>query len=198
MSFFDFLPKIFYNTLREELPQRNTIEDYLDYILPKVKRFSEELHEIEFYVEKQWTEVDDDELKTEKMVHIFKPELEPGEIKVKDEDQGSPYLLSNDGKIEKGNWSYIRSGGFIIKVSQRYQLYDLAFLSDDFFVLKEKRSKDAGSKYLFLVNEKLADKHDWWELMELLFDIYRYNLAYLIMWLGAIGIIVAVGLASLR
>jgi hypothetical protein len=198
MFFFDLIARIIYNTLRTDLPHRNTIEEYLEYILPKVKRFSEDLHEIEFYIEKQWAEVDDDVLITEKLVHIFKPEQEPGEIKVKDEDQGSPYLLSKDGDIVKGKWSYIRSGGFIIKVLQQYELYDLAFLGDDFFVLKKKRSDGAGSKYLFLVNEKLADNHDWRELMELLFDIYRYNLAYLLMWLGTIGIIGAVGLASLR
>jgi hypothetical protein len=193
-----------YLAVRTNLPELPNMTAYLDHILPKVRRYSEGIHETEFYVDMPWVDVVPEEQRLEKVVHIFKPDQTPGEITAKDEDQGSAYMLVTEGNIIKGKWSFLNAGSLIIKVNQRYELYDLSFLNDDFLVLKKNKDENnlldptPPNKYLFLVKEKLAVRHTWRELMELLFDVYRYNLAYMVMWIMVIFTIGGVAYLSFR
>lgn len=191
------ITELIFRAIRTELPHRESMDEYLDYILPYVRRFTEHLHEQEFYLEKRWMEVRDEDNFHEVVLHIFKPEQNPVEIKVKDEDQGSPYLLSVNGNIIKGTWSFLKSGGLIVKHLQRYELYDLAFLSDDFFILRKHGDQAGRRKYLFLGNDRLVKNLDWRECMELLYDIYRYNLSFLFMFLLVVLLVGSVLIVSL-
>lgn len=192
------ITELIFDATRRELPHRDTMDQYIDYILPHIRRFTENLHEVQFYLEKRWLEVRDDDNFHEAILHIFKPNQVPVEIKSSGEDQGAPYLYTLNGNITKGTWSFMYDNSMIIKHLNRYELYDLAFLSDDFFILKKHGEQPSGSKkYLFLANERLVRNLTWRESMEVLMDIYRYNLSYIFMLIFFVGIVVVILLLSL-
>lgn len=187
------LTEMIFRAIRSELPHRDSQDEYIAYILPYIVRFTEHLHETEFYLEKRWLEVRDDENFHEQILHIFKPEMQPVEIKVHLEDQGAAYLYTVNGNVQKGTWSYLKANGLLLKVNNRYELYDLAFLSDDFFILNKQGDQGNSPQYLFLINERLGRNTTWRENMELLYDIYRYNLSFLftvVLFLAFVGVIV--------
>ena len=198
MRFFQFIADLILLVIRMPLPKKDSLAEYLDYIIPYVKRFSEGLNETEYYLDKQLKEVTDDLNKTDKIIHIFQQAQTLKEIKTRTEDEGAPYLYSLDGKITKGKWVFIQSSALIIKLDPHYDLYDLCFLNEDFMVLRLKTATAAPSDYLFLVNDKLAKDHTWLECIEFLYDVYRYNFIFMLLWFGFFIVVTIVMYSSLR
>lgn len=153
-----------------ELPFFETMEEYLDYILPIIRSWSEDLTEQEFYLGKPWLEVRDDDSFHEAVLHFF--------------NEGNEYLQSVDGNVHRGGWRLMTPGTNKILVDQfagnavvRSELYDLAYLDDYFLVLKKHgdQTRKGQDKYFVLGYEPSVNGLEWRDVMEMLFNKYRSN-----------------------
>ncbi len=174
-----------------ELPEADTMDEYLDFILPAVRPWSEDLREEEFYIDTRWLEIRDNDDSLESILFIFRAEEE--------------MLISIDGNISRGVWRRLEKSNTVI-IEQtvdgsivKSELYDLAFLNKDFFILlKHGDQKRKGkNKYFVLGREAVVKKLEWREVMELLFNRYRNNSQFMTMSAVIVLIIVAFILFSI-
>lgn len=154
-----------------ELPARETLDQYLDLILPEVRPWGEDLNEKEHYVStggKPWLEIRDDEGFHEAVLHFF--------------NEGGEYLQSVEGNVSRGRWRLLDgSNKIILEMSNRSELYELAFLSSAFFILKKHGNKNSGGgkpgkgrrKYFVMGFEPYMIGLEWRDYIELLFNTYR-------------------------
>lgn len=170
-------------TFRVEMPQADTLDAYLDKLLPVVRSWSEDLWEEQFYLNRPWMEKKDDDRFHKAVLHFFNPDGE--------------YLKSVDGDVETGSWRYMRAGNkFLITDSDgNSELYDHAFLDGQFFILKKHgdHARMGQRKYFVMVVEGLG-RYEWRDLMELLFKKSQSNISFYILigfaLLLAIGILI--------
>ncbi len=161
-------------SLSLELPVQDTMDEYLDLIIPLVMPWGEDLDEEEYYLDTRWLEVRDDDTFHESVLHIFREEGE--------------YLHSIDGNIHKGNWRKLdNSNTFIVEQTAgntvvKSELYDLAFLNKDFFILKKHgdQQRKGFSKYFVMGRESYIKNLEWRDVMEMLFNRYRNNSRWII------------------
>ena len=156
-------------TFELDLPLRETMDEYLDLIIPNIRPWGDDLYEYaeKNYYETRWLEIRDTEDFHESVLHIF--------------NEGNEYLLAINGDIYKGSWRiFEKSNTFIIEqmaggAVTRSELYDLAFLSKDFFILKKHgdQSKKGQRKYFVMGREAVVKKLEWRDVVELLFNVYR-------------------------
>lgn len=160
-----------------ELPRDlGTLDQHLDFILPKVIPYGEDLREEQFWHSKRWKEVRDEEGFHEAILHIFNP--------------GGEYLLSLDGNLIKGAWRRLgQENSLIIEISGKNELFDLRFLNADFLVLTKHgdQGRKGQRRYFCLVNERASKtprgvELDWRNLMEKLFNVWRENSLSLWAW----------------
>jgi hypothetical protein len=185
-----------------DLPYHETMDEYLDYILPKIRYLSRNLNDTDIYTDgKYWLEISDDDNAHESILHVFDPNEAPEETGGSSGE--STYMYSIDGNMMKGQWARMGGGTILIK-GLAYEMYDLVFLNTDFFILR-KHGNHAGPKYLFLAKEtKISRQYEWFDvlgrrrdqvklewrdIMELIFDIYRYNVFFVA---SSIGILVLI------
>ncbi len=150
-------------------PDLGSMDQHLDFVIPRVRPYSEDLREERFWLSKRWKEVRDDEGFQEAILHIFNP--------------GGEYLLSLDGNILKGSWRRLgESNALILELAGRSELFDLAFLNRDFMVLRKHgdQVRKGQRKYFLLVHEPATRdgrgmEIDWRNLMEKMFNIWREN-----------------------
>jgi hypothetical protein len=161
-------------SLSLDLPVRDTMDEYLDMIIPLVQPWGEDLYEEEYYLDTRWLEVRDDDTFHESVLHIFREEGE--------------YLHSIDGNIHKGEWRKLdNSNTFIIEQKAgdavvKSELYDLAFLNKEFFILRKHgdQQRKGFSKYFVMGRESYINNLEWRDVMELLFNRYRNNSRWII------------------
>jgi len=156
-------------SLNLELPYCETMDDYLDQIIPLVKPWGEDLYETENYMNKRWLEIRDDEHFHESVLHMFREENE--------------YMVSIDGNISTGTWEKMdNSNTLIMEFGAKNELYDLAFMNADFFILKKHgdQRRKGQNKYFILGKESLVKNLEWRDVMELLFNRYRNNSQFII------------------
>ncbi len=161
-------------SLSLELPVQDTMDEYLDLILPLVKPWGEDLYETEYYLDVRWLEVRDDDSFHESVLHIFREEGE--------------YLHSIDGNIHKGLWRKMdNSNTFIIEQTTgstvvKSELFDLAFLNKEFFILRKHgdQRRKGFTKYFVMGRESNIVNLEWRDVMELLFNRYRNNSRWII------------------
>ena len=151
-----------------EMPYQDSMDDYLDFILPLIKPWGEDLNEVEFYMQKPWMEIRDNEDFHEAVLHFYNDEGE--------------YLVSVDGNIYQGSWSIVEMNNKLILErpyggTMQRELFDLAFMNADFFVLKKHgdQKKMGFNKYFLLGRESLVKNLEWRDVMELMFNRYRNN-----------------------
>lgn len=173
------------NIFRLELPYQETMEEYLDYILPKVRSLGKSLNSTDVFTKgKYWLEISDADDAHESILHMFDPEESEGE---------STYMYSIDGNMMNGSWTRMGGGTILIK-GLKHEMYELVFLNADFFIIR-KHGNHQGPKYLFLASEnKISRQYEWYDalgrrrdhvklewrdIMELLFDSYRYNIIFI-------------------
>lgn len=159
-------------TFEVDLPNAENMDDFLDQIIPIVRPLSEDLREDEFYLNKSWMEIRDDVRWHDKVLHFF--------------NDGGEYLRSTNGNVDGGNWRYLdHSNKFILNSSE---LYELAFLDSQFFILKKhgEQKRFGKRKYFVMVYEPIGSRLEWRDAMELLFNKYRNNNN----WLAIIMVIV--------
>jgi hypothetical protein len=155
--------------LELEMPERETMDQYLDAILPKVRPFSEDVREKAYFVDIRWKEIREGDQFHESVLHIFRPD-------------GGEYMLSVDGNIQKGVWRQLANyNTFILEMGGKSELFDLVFLNGLFMILKKHgdQVRKGNRKYFMLANEQIANGPngalEWRDLMEILFNLYREN-----------------------
>jgi hypothetical protein len=150
-----------------ELDLPHTLEDiaeHIEYIVPRVQQWSEDLWEEEYYTNKRWKEIRDTDTYHEVVLHLFMT--------------GGEYMVSIDGDLSKGGWRYLKdSNTFIVDYGGKSQLFDLVFLNSDFFILEKHGDQDrkGRQKYYVYGNEGTVGRLDWRNAMEALYNIYRTN-----------------------
>jgi hypothetical protein len=160
------LSKIF-NSINTELPRFDSLDQGIDYIMQYLWRFSEDLHEHEFYLNKRWKEVRDDVNFQESVLHVFKPD--------------GQYLRILEGDINTGTWEN-SLGGFVIKFAGKHELYDKVFLNENFFILKKHGDQAVTrgqKKYFFIASERVARRREWVDLLDIMYEIYKGNTNYM-------------------
>lgn len=172
-----------------ELPPAETMDEYLDNILPMLRPWSEDIYEFEEknYFRNRWLEVRDTDDSHEVILHLFRADNE--------------YLYSIDGDILfRGRWENLNdTNGFIIdKMSNgsiaQSELYDLAFLSRDFFILRKHgdQRRKGHKKYFVMGREAAVRNLEWRDVMELMFNNYRNNPNFMLYIGIAVGIMLIV------
>lgn len=167
--------------MNPQMPEAETLQEYLDMIIPLIRSDSEDLREEEFYVNRPWVEIQDDENFHELVFHFFSPK--PGH----EDDVDREYLKTVDGEVWPGQWRYVGNKMFISDAHvESSRVYELAFLDDEFFIftlLANPRRFTAGGdeKYLIMASERLGRQLEWRELMEHLFRKYQNNNNFYIM-----------------
>ncbi|MEM1323828.1 MAG: hypothetical protein AAGG75_26445 [Bacteroidota bacterium] len=155
-----------------ELPVKDSMDDYLDFIIPLVRPWGEDLYEQEYYLNTRWLEISDEDAFHESILHIFQVE-------------GS-YLISIDGNISQRGWSILPKSNTLIlqEADQSIQgeLYDLAFMNADFFILRKhgNQKRKGNKKYFVMARESLVRGLEWRDVMELMFNRYRNNSQFIV------------------
>jgi hypothetical protein len=163
-----FLDKVS-RSLSVEMPHNENMDEYLDTILKAVRALGEDLREQKFYVNKPWLEFRDDEHFHDAILHFFNEENE--------------YLRSINGDVKEGTWRYLNtSNKLLITMGDESELFDLAFLDPEFFILSkhgdQQRFKKA--KYFVMLFEPVGRRLEWRDAMEKLFNKYRNSNSFYI------------------
>lgn len=174
-----------------EMPDRQSMDDYLDEIIPLVKPWGEDLYEKEYYLNKRWMEIRDRTDFHESVLHIFQEE--------------NQYLHTVDGNINKGVWKMLPESNTLILERHANgnaitsELFDLAFMNGDFFILrKHGDQKSKGQpKYFVMGREAVVRGLEWREVMELLFSRYRSSSQFTSLAIALLVIIAVIILFSL-
>lgn len=154
---------------KSDLPVFDNMDAYIDFILPRVKVYGESLSNQKLFLNKRWKEFRDNEDFHEAVLYIFQ------------DDDDNSLLLSIDGNIGVGGWDILPKSNTLILESggkkQKSELFDLAFLNNDFLILKKHgdQKRINKKKYFVLASEKSCGKLDWLDLMEKMYDLYRSN-----------------------
>lgn len=172
-------------TFELPLPDAATMDQQLDQIIPRVRPWGEDLYEQQYYLETRWLEIRDDDEFHESVLNIFRDEGE--------------YMISIDGNITQGIWKILsKSNTFIIEKMVgdaviTSELYDLAFLNKDFFILRKHgdQKRKGGKKYFVLANERSVRGLEWRDVMELLYNQYRNNSTYMVSLIALVVLVLA-------
>lgn len=155
-------------SLSGEMPILDSMDEYLDFILPTIKPWGEDLYEMHFYVGRTWLEIRDNEDFHEAVLHILKDEGE--------------YMVSVDGNVYQGAWTIVDQTNKLILErpvggAHQQELFELAFMNKDFFILKKHgdQRRKGFKKYFVLGAENLVKGLEWRDVMELMFHRYRSN-----------------------
>lgn len=148
-------------SLSAEMPHNETMDGYLNDILGVVRSLGEDLREEEFYLNKPWLEIRDSETFHHKILHFF--------------NDGGEYLQSVNGDVSEGSWRYMESSNKFMISMGGTELYELAFLDSEFFILsKHGDNKNLGRRqYFVMLFEPVGRNLEWREAMEKLFNKYR-------------------------
>ncbi len=162
-------------SFKVEMPKADTLDGYLNLILPKVRPWSEDLREEQFYTGRPWLEIRDDDSFHALTLHFFNPEGE--------------YIKSVNGDLEIGNWRY-QNNKLMIILGDEGELFDLAFLDGQFFILK----KSGKNSYFFMMLEGIGRpfKDRWIDAVEMLFKKSQSNVSFYILIAIAIVLFMAI------
>lgn len=181
----------FNNVISAKLPEYDSLDGYLSFILNRTAKYSNIIENRSFIVNKRWTEIRDDDNFHEVVLHIFKLNDDTS-----DEFKDQPFVKVIDGNVTNGEWSTIEGGnGLFVKHLKEHEFYDLRFINEDFLVL-QKHGNQRQRTYLFLVNERIANNREWREIVEIFYDVYRFNPAFLILIIVVVLFLVGIYMIS--
>jgi len=187
MNIFTALAREISRALSPDLPKDlGNMDAHLDFILPKVIPYGEDLRETHFWLDKRWKEVSEDEGFHEAILHIFSP--------------GGEYMLSNDGNLMKGTWRQLgQDNALILEMGGHSELFDLRFLTDDFMILTKHgdQARKGLRRFYMLVHEPRTRSRsgvelDWRNIIEKLFNVWRENSLSIAAWIFFLGVLAAI------
>lgn len=158
----------FLRSLNIELPIRDTLDEYLDIIIPSVRKWGEDLGETKYYSKeggKPWLEFRDQDNFHNTILHFF--------------NVGGEYLKSTDGNVIKGKWRLLEgTNKLIIEIGDlekggTAELFELAYLDSNFFILRKHGEQPGRRKYTSLGYEPYIQGLEWRDYAEALFSTYR-------------------------
>ena len=187
MTIFGEISKAFSPDLPKELGDMNA---HLDYILPKVIPYGDDLREERVWHGKRWIEIREEDGFHEAILHVFHADGE--------------YMLSSDGNLMKGTWRQLSDyNSLVVELGVKGELFDLRFMNADFIILTKHgdQGRKGMRRYFVLVHEP-ASKHngvslDWRNIMEKLYNVWRENSISIWAWLLFILVICAIVYASI-
>ncbi len=157
------LPDIVSRIWSVELPWCNSLEEYLEEIVPYIRPWSEDLREEEFYVSesgtKPWLEITDKAHIPEAVLHYFEAD--------------GTYVKVVEGHVSNGRWRHFGgSNKLVIDFGGSSIMYELQYLDHRFFILR-KHGYNPNNPWLFFGYEPLVQGLPWRDCVELLFETYR-------------------------
>ncbi len=191
MDVFTSLAREVSRALSPDLPKDlGDMDAHLDFILPRVIPYGEDLRETHFWLDKRWKEVSEAEGFHEAILHIFSP--------------GGEYMLSNDGNLMKGTWRQLgQDNALILEMGINSELFDLRFLNADFMILTKHgdQARKGLRRFYLLVHEPRTRSRsgvelDWRNIMEKLFNVYRENSLSIWAWIFFLLLLGAIIYAS--
>ena len=190
MDVFSSLARDISRAFSPELPKElGDMDAHLDFILPKVIPYGEDLREPQYWHDKRWKEIREDEGFHEAILHIF--------------GHNGEYLLSLDGNLMKGSWRQLGAeNALIVEMAGKAELFDLRFLNNEFMVLTKHgdQARKGLRRYFLLVHEPAARGRggdlDWRNIMEKLFNIWRENSLSIWAWIFFLLLLFAIIYAS--
>jgi len=114
------------------------VKTYFSDIIPRIKRYSQQLDNITILLNQHWGVIDD--VNKTKIVYIFR--------------QNNELLISQNGRIEKAKWEYLDHSSLLIEKQDGTYLFKQDFFDENVLVLKI----DGTEEYAFLVNETNYNK----------------------------------------
>lgn len=109
------------------------MKTYFSDLIPRIQRFSKKLDDLTLLTDQHWVVIN--EIENSKIVYIFKKD--------------NRLLISNNGKIEKGNWEHLGNNSLLIDCASNSHLFKQGFFDENILALKI----DGKEEYAFLVNE---------------------------------------------
>lgn len=190
MNVFTALARDISRALSPDLPKElGDMDKHLEFILPKVIPYGEDLREKNFWQDKRWKEVRDEEGFHEAILHIFA--------------QNGEYLLSLDGNLMKGNWRQLGGeNALIVEMGGKSELFDLRFLNNEFMVLTKHgdQVRKGLRRFFLLAHEPITRGRngdlDWRNIMEKLFNVWRENSLSIWAWIFFLLLLGAILYAS--
>ena len=191
MDFFTGIAREISRALSPDLPKElGDMDAHLDFILPKVIPYGEDLRETHFWLDKRWKEVRKDEGFHEALLHIF--------------GKNGEYMLSLDGNLENGSWQQLgQENALILQMGIRKELFDLRFLNNEFMILTKHgdQARKGLPRFIVLVYEPLTRGRsgvdlDWRNIMERLFNVWRENSLSIWAWIFFLILLGAIIYAS--
>lgn len=179
----------FLDLLGDDLPSMTRMDEYMEYILPLIVSYSDDISDSTSFAAKDWLEVMEEEHYLEAIYHTYDVSVHQLDPRISIEDQEKVYQRSVEGNILVGTWDSFNepTPTLSIKTISRNDEYEIVFVNADFFILKKGAVKDQKGDRLYVLmgNEDLIQDLVWLEVMELLYNIYRYRSRFLI-FVGAI------------
>lgn len=186
MDIFTALIRDISRALSPDLPKDlGDLNSHLDFILPKVIPYGEDLRETKFWLDKRWKEIREAEGFHEALLHIF--------------GKNGEYMLALDGNLENGTWQQLgQENALILQMGVRKELFDLRFLNNEFMILT--KHGDQGRKglprFVMLAHEPITKGRDgeldWRNIMEKLFNVWRENSLSIWAWIFFLGMLAAI------
>ncbi|MFN0217026.1 MAG: hypothetical protein ACKVT2_22440 [Saprospiraceae bacterium] len=193
MNVFSALIQEISRGLSPDLPKDlGDMNQHIDFILPKVIPYGEDLRETQFWLDKRWKEVREAEGFHEALLHIF--------------GKDGVYMLSLDGNLENGTWQQLgEENALILQIGVRKELFDLRFLNKEFMVLTKHgdQARKGLPRFVMLAHEPITKNRagvelDWRNIMEKFFNVWRENSLSIWAWIFFLGILAGIIYYSFR
>ncbi len=134
------------------------MEDYIKFILPKVKEYGGSIKDKKLWEGKRWLEIQGTDAWDKSFIHIFNPEGE--------------YLIFDNGVMTARKWRLLDSS-LLLDEGRSVIMYDVDYISDTFLILRQNST----NRYFVLGKEGFVRKikFNWRDAMEELYNDYRHN-----------------------
>ena len=150
------------------LPEYASMEEMIDNLLPVVGRYSDAslADENAAIYKVDWVKMTD--VPGVKVVSLHTFMANSGEVRI-----------ANDGKMDAMSFKVLNAKRVIVgqSIHREAYLYELAFMDNDFLILKRhgNEANFQSGKYLFYCREAIGTRLEWHEALEQIADKYRNN-----------------------
>lgn len=184
--------------LKVELEEVETLDEYIDQILPKINYLTDNFHDTTIYTNQNWLDVNEKYPLVGNTLRIFNFSDSNENVSEQLNTLPHKYTHSFNGNVSYGQWSILRSKSIVLEHDVSKELYELCFLNTSFMILKKHGLKKTAnqSQYLMLIDENIGYGKNWKFCIEQLFNIYKYNLATVILTVGLVFIVLLIIILS--